>query len=96
MCLRKDMTGMKYIDFNGTSSMVLDAAYDMPSKQLFLGYDSGNYRYENVSPHVFRNIANAYKNGKSVGHEIHQTINLYDGKYIGSGDLETAAKGYIH
>ena len=87
---------MKYVDFNGHSSMILDAAYDMKTSQLFLGYESGNYRYKGVKPHVFRNIVNTYENGDSIGRLIHKTVDLYDGEYIGSGDLETAVKGYVN
>lgn len=87
---------MKYIDFQGKSSMVLDAAYDMSTHQLFLGYEGGNYRYKDVKPHTFRNIVNTYENGDSVGRLIHKTVDLYDGEYIGNGDLETAVKGYVH
>ena len=82
------MIDMKYIDFHGKSSMVLDAAYDISKKRLFLGYDSGNYYYDNVAPHVFRGIVNAYKEGNSIGSEIHRSVNLSDGIYAGSGDLE--------
>lgn len=76
---------MKYIEFNGRSSMVDSAAYDPSKRRLFLRFNSDSwygdkdYYYDGVKPHAFRNIVDAFENGRSVGRAIHANVDLYDG-----------------
>lgn len=76
---------MKYIEFNGRSSMVDSAAYDPRKHRLFLRFNSDSwygdkdYYYDGVKPHAFRNIVDAFENGRSVGRAIHANVNLDDG-----------------
>lgn len=77
---------MKYIEFNGRSSMVDSAAYDPRHHRLFLRFTSGSSwagdkdcYYDDVKPHAFRNIVEAFENHRSVGRAIHANVDLYDG-----------------
>lgn len=76
---------MKYIEFNGRSSMVDSAAYDPRKRRLFLRFNSDSwygdkdYYYDGVKPHAFRNIVDAFENYSSVGRAINANVDLDEG-----------------